>query len=98
MDAAASDGGTPLYRACEGGALKVVRVLLKAGAAVGARNDVGRTPFFAASGSGNVKLVRELLQAPGGVALAAHGLVRATIICCSVLLLGKALTSPLSTC
>jgi ankyrin repeat protein len=62
----------------------VVRELLKGGAAVGARNDAGRTPFYAASGSGNVELVRELLQAPGGAALAAHGLVRATIARCSV--------------
>jgi ankyrin repeat protein len=84
VDAAAFNGDTPLYRACDVGQLEVVRELLKGGAAVGARNDAGRTPFYAASDSGNVELVRELLQAPGGAALAAHGLVRATIARCSV--------------
>ena len=91
MDAAAFNGDTPLYRACEEGQLEVVRELLKGGAAVGARNDAGRTPFYAASGSGNVELVRELLQAPGGAALAAHGLVRATI--CIVSCLGHGAVS-----
>jgi ankyrin repeat protein len=61
VDAALSEGATPLFVASEKGHLEVIRELLARGASVDAAADDGATPLFIASQEGLLNVVKELL-------------------------------------
>ena len=55
----------PVYlsRACHGGHIEIVKLLLKKGAEGGANTFTGITPLYAACHSGNVALVEVMVKA-----------------------------------
>jgi hypothetical protein len=63
VEAADSDGITPLYAAAANGHYEVAKLLFAAGAAVNAvRPDIGLTPLYAAATAGHTGVVQLLLQ------------------------------------
>jgi uncharacterized protein len=67
VNAADTDGTTPLHWAVWGDNLGIADELLRAGAKVSARNAFGVTPIYLACDHGNTALVRRLLDAGADV-------------------------------
>jgi len=62
VNAAESDGTTPIFHAAFNGNSILVHALLDAGARTDARNEVGQTPLMVAAKSGSVQTVLLLLR------------------------------------
>eukprot|EP01105_Mastigella_eilhardi_P006393 TRINITY_DN17991_c0_g1_i1.p2 TRINITY_DN17991_c0_g1~~TRINITY_DN17991_c0_g1_i1.p2 ORF type:complete len:245 (+),score=66.75 TRINITY_DN17991_c0_g1_i1:118-852(+) len=77
------DGRTPLWHACEGGLLAVVRTLLRRGASADAADAEGTTPLMAACWHGHAEAVAALLAhgASAGARRSADGWTAAHHAC-----------------
>ncbi|EPY40064.1 26S proteasome non-ATPase regulatory subunit 10 [Angomonas deanei] len=62
MDAADSDGWTPLHYAADKGHTETVRLLLEEGASVNSKDAMRRTPLHLAALGGHVGVIQVLLE------------------------------------